>query len=38
MWIKETNFPLGVSHHDTLNFVFKHKNIYVMDNHLAASW
>lgn len=38
MWIKEPNFPLGVSHHDTLNFVFKHENIYVMDNHLAASW
>lgn len=38
MWIKEPIMPLGVSHHETLNFVFKNENIYVMDNHLAASW
>lgn len=38
MWIKKPEFPLGVSHHETLNFVFKHENIYIMDNHLAASW
>jgi len=38
MWIKEPNFPLGESFNDKLNFVFKRDNIYVMDNHLAASW
>lgn len=38
MWIKEPQFPLGDSLHDKLNFVFNHENIYVIDNHLAASW
>lgn len=38
MWIKEPNFPLGESFNDKLNFIYKHENIYVMDNHLAASW
>ncbi len=38
MWIKEPNVPLGESFDDNLNFVYQHGNIYVMDNHLAASW
>jgi hypothetical protein len=37
MWIKEPNFPLGKLFNDKLNFVFKQENIYLMDNHLAAS-
>ena len=38
MWIKEPIYPLEKSFDDKLNFVYKHDNTYVIDNHLAASW
>lgn len=38
MWIQELAVPLGRSFDDTLNFLYRHENIYVMDNHLGAAW
>jgi hypothetical protein len=38
MWIKEPNRVLGKSLNDTVNFLYKEDNVYVMDNHLAAAW
>lgn len=37
MWKKEPIHPLQKSFDDKLNFIFKHENVYVMDNHLVAS-
>ena len=40
MWIKELpeNLKQQKSEIANLNFVYKYKNIYIMDNHLAAGW
>ncbi|WP_285826531.1 UPF0489 family protein [Bacteroides acidifaciens] len=40
MWIKELpeNLQEQESNITNLNFLYKEKNIYVMDNHLAAGW
>lgn len=40
MWLKETlgNIREKESNTYTLNFLWEDRNIYVMDNHLAAGW
>lgn len=38
MWIKEPSYPLGESMSKKVNFLYKHENVYIMDNHLAAGW
>jgi len=38
MWIKEPEEKLTESLNETVNFLYKENNIYIMDNHLAAGW
>jgi len=38
MWIKEAPTALEQSMHDNVNFLYNENKIYIMDNHLAASW
>jgi hypothetical protein len=38
MWIKYPNKKLVGSNSQFVNFLFQKDNIYIMDNHLAASW
>jgi len=38
MWIIQKPETLGTSSSQNVNFLFKKNNIYVMDNHLSASW
>ena len=38
MWIKKPDNILTESFFQNVNFLYKEKNIYVMDNHLCAAW
>jgi hypothetical protein len=38
MWIKRPSEKLRESEDSYLNFLFKYKKSYIMDNHLAAGW
>jgi hypothetical protein len=38
MWIKEPSATIGQSMHDNVNLLYNENKIYIMDNHLAASW
>lgn len=37
-WIRKPKPILTDSFHDTVNFLYREENIFIMDNHLAAGW